>query len=190
MADNLPPSRGAGWTACQTRCLFRGPQLHFQMGTGRRGSSHSPFYKNMALRTLCGDCLAWWSGGKRTSRDGRGPRQEGVVKVGGRQPSRGSSAQKDGRRRWGARRGEQGYVGGACFGSSAELALPWVSRAARITWRGWGWGWGGEVWTNWHIHDRCLLGKNTVKSSCKENRGLLAHTPGLSACLLFSGWWV
>lgn len=32
--------------------------------------------------------------------------------------------------------------------------------------------------------------KNTVKSSCKDNRGLLAHTLGLSACLLFLGWWV
>lgn len=32
--------------------------------------------------------------------------------------------------------------------------------------------------------------KNTVKSSCKDNRGLLAHAPSLSACLLFSGWWV
>lgn len=36
-----------------------------------------------------------------------------------------------------------------------------------------------------HIHDRCFAQKNTVKSSCKYNGGLLSHTTG-SAGLLFS----
>lgn len=50
---------------------------------------------------------------------------------------------------------------------------------------------GGEGSLDKLAHTRQMFAqKNTVKSSCKDNRGLLDHTPGFWACLLFSGWWV
>lgn len=132
--------------------LYRGPQLHLQMGTGGQGSSRSPFHT--ALGTLFRDCLPWWRGRKRTSRDGMGLRREGVVTEEGRQHL---WAQRPERWEKDMGGGKAGLSWWHLFWVFCRAGPPWISRAARITWRAVGVGRG--VWTNWHIHDRCLLRK-------------------------------
>lgn len=89
----------------------------------------------------------------RTSRDGTGQRLEGVVvrKEESRQHLWAQCPE-----RWG-KDGQAGLCWWHLFWVFCRAGPPWVSRAARITWREMGMGRG--VWTNWHIHDRCLLRK-------------------------------
>lgn len=95
-------------------------------------------------------------------------------------------------RRTGCGCGARAAFGGTCFGSCAELGPPLVSRAAcQITIEGmWEKGGGGEggrgVWTNQHIHDRCLLRK--IQENHHANiTGVCFLTPWLLCLLLSSG---
>lgn len=88
--------------------------------------------------------------------------------------------------------GMGGVFGGTCFGSFAERAPPWVSRAAcQITTEGmWEWERGGEERPgslDKLAHTRQMFAqKNTVKSSCKYNRESAFSHHCFSACFSVS----
>lgn len=108
------------------RSLFRGPQLPFQMETGRGDPSTAPPTRATLLRLL-----SWWRGGKRASRDGK---WEGTAVEGGRQAALvGPVPRKVG--------GGSGAGLGwwHLFWVFCRAGPPWVSRAARITRREWRW---------------------------------------------------
>lgn len=124
------------------RSLFRGPQLPFQMETGRGDPSTAPPTRATLLRLL-----SWWRGGKRASRDGK---WEGMALEGGRQAALvGPVPRKVG--------GGSGAGLGwwHLFWVFCRAGPPWVSRAARITRREWRWGWGKSGQTGTYTTNVC-----------------------------------